>query len=137
MKKKIFLAVIAIFVICLTCGMLFVACNEKEEQEEEIIIDETTKQEDVFKDVVYALQDVRDDTTGNKEFNFALDIVDLENDASVFTLATETIGGEDFFYGAIGSEMRKIKGFDLGGVIEEVLGWIGDSISVSKARKEM
>ena len=118
MKKKIFLAVIAIFVICLTCGMLFVACNDKEE-------------EDVFKDVVYALQDVRDDTTGNKEFNFALDIVDLENDASVFTLATETIKGEDFFYGAIGSEMRKIKGFDLGGVIEEVLGWIGDSISVS------
>ena len=132
MKKKIFLAVIAIFVICLTCGMLFVACNEKEGQEEETIIDdETTKQEDVFKDVVYALQDVRDDTSGNKEFNFALDIVDLENDTSVFTLATETIGGEDFFYGAIGSEMRKIKGFDLGGVIEEVLGWIGDSISVS------
>lgn len=131
MKKKIFLAVIAIFVICLTCGMLFVACNDKEEKEEEIITDETTKQEDVFKDVVYALQDVRDDTTGNKEFNFALDIVDLEKDASVFTLATETIGGEDFFYGAIGSEMRKIKGFDLGGVIEEVLGWIGDSISVS------
>ena len=132
MKKKIFLAVIAIFVICLTCGMLFVACNDKEGKEDEIIIDdETTKQEDVFKDVVYALQDVRDDTTGNKEFNFALDIVDLEKDASVFTLATETIGGEDFFYGAIGSEMRKIKGFDLGGVIEEVLGWIGDSISVS------
>ena len=123
---------IAIFVICLTCGMLFVACNEKEGQEEETIIDdETTKQEDVFKDVVYALQDVRDDTSGNKEFNFALDIVDLENDTSVFTLATETIGGEDFFYGAIGSEMRKIKGFDLGGVIEEVLGWIGDRISVS------
>ena len=130
MKKKIFLAVIAIFVICLTCGMLFVACNDKEGQEEEIITDdETTKQEDVFKDVVYALQDVRDDTSGNKEFNFALDIVDLENDTSVFTLATETIEGEDFFYGAIGSEMRKIKGFDLGGVIEEVLGWIGDSIN--------
>ena len=147
MKKKIFLAVIAIFVICLTCGMLFVACNDKEVicltcgmlfvacndkegKEDEIIIEEeTTKQEDVFKDVVYALQDVRDDTTGNKEFNFALDIVDLEKDASVFTLATETIGGEDFFYGAIGSEMRKIKGFDLGGIIEEVLGWIGDSIN--------
>lgn len=135
MKKKIFLAVIAIFVICLTCGMLFVACNEKEDdnggKNPGDITDETTKQEDVFKDVVYALQDVRDDTTGNKEFNFALDIVDLEKDASVFTLATETIKGEDFFYGAIGSEMRKIKGFDLGGVIEEVLGWIGDSIKVS------
>ena len=133
MKKKIFLAVIAIFVICLTCGMLFVACNDKEDdnggKNPGDITDETTKQEDVFKDVVYALQDVRDDTTGNKEFNFALDIVDLEKDASVFTLATETIGGEDFFYGAIGSEMRKIKGFDLGGVIEEVLGWIGDSIN--------
>lgn len=133
MKKKIFLAVIAIFVICLTCGMLFVACNEKEDdnggKNPGDITDETTKQEDVFKDVVYALQDVRDDTTGNKEFNFALDIVDLNTDASVFTLATETIGGEDFFYGAIGSEMRKIKGFDLGGVIEEVLGWIGDSIN--------
>ena len=135
MKKKIFLAVIAIFVICLTCGMLFVACNEKEDdnggKNPGDITDETTKQEDVFKDVVYALQDVRDDTTGNKEFNFALDIVDLNTDASVFTLATETIEGEDFFYGAIGSEMRKIKGFDLGGVIEEVLGWIGDRISVS------
>lgn len=135
MKKKIFLAVIAIFVICLTCGMLFVACNDKEDdnggKNPGDITDETTKQEDVFKDVVYALQDVRDDTTGNKEFNFALDIVDLEKDASVFTLATETIKGEDFFYGAIGSEMRKIKGFDLGGVIEEVLGWIGDSISVA------
>ncbi len=135
MKKKIFLAVIAIFVICLTCGMLFVACNDKEDdnggKNPGDITDETTKQEDVFKDVVYALQDVRDDTTGNKEFNFALDIVDLNTDASVFTLATETIKGEDFFYGAIGSEMRKIKGFDLGGVIEEVLGWIGDSISVS------
>lgn len=135
MKKKIFLAVIAIFVICLTCGMLFVACNDKEDdnggKNPGDITDETTKQEDVFKDVVYALQDVRDDTTGNKEFNFALDIVDLNTDASVFTLATETIEGEDFFYGAIGSEMRKIKGFDLGGVIEEVLGWIGDRISVS------
>ena len=135
MKKKIFLAVIAIFVICLTCGMLFVACNDKEDdnggKNPGDITDETTKQEDVFKDVVYALQDVRDDTTGNKEFNFALDIVDLNTDASVFTLATETIGGEDFFYGAIGSEMRKIKGFDLGGIIEEVLGWIGDRISVS------
>ena len=133
MKKKIFLAVIAIFVICLTCGMLFVACNDKEDdnggKNPGDITDETTKQEDVFKDVVYALQDVRDDTTGNKEFNFALDIVDLNTDASVFTLATETIKGEDFFYGAIGSEMRKIKGFDLGGVIEEVLGWIGDSIN--------
>lgn len=136
MKKKIFLAVIAIFVICLTCGMLFVACNDKEDDNGgknpgDITDETTTKQEDVFKDVVYALQDVRDDTTGNKEFNFALDIVDLNNDASVFTLATETIKGEDFFYGAIGSEMRKIKGFDLGGIIEEVLGWIGDRISVS------
>lgn len=101
MKKKIFLAVIAIFVICLTCGMLFVACNDKEDdnggKNPGDITDETTKQEDVFKDVVYALQDVRDDTTGNKEFNFALDIVDLNTDASVFTLATETIEGEDFF----------------------------------------
>ena len=33
MKKKIFLAVIAIFVICLTCGMLFVACNERQRGE--------------------------------------------------------------------------------------------------------
>ena len=30
MKKKIFLAVIAIFVICLTCGMLFVARLQRE-----------------------------------------------------------------------------------------------------------
>ena len=31
MKKKIFLIVIAVLVVCLMCGMLFVACNEKEE----------------------------------------------------------------------------------------------------------
>ena len=28
MKKKIFLAVIAVLVLCLTCGMLLVACND-------------------------------------------------------------------------------------------------------------
>ena len=31
MKRKMFLIVISVLVLCLTCGMLFVACNDKNE----------------------------------------------------------------------------------------------------------
>ena len=143
MKKKIFLAVIAVLVLCLTCGMLLVACNDDkpnpddgtdtpvvpggDDEEEESVAG------DAMKDLIDDLDAVAQDANGEKEFNFGLEIVDktkTEN-ASVFAIATETFGGVDYLYGAVGQTMIKFNGFDLGAVIEHVLGWLGDgSINV-------
>lgn len=123
MKKKIFLAVIAIFVICLTCGMLFVACNEKEDDNGgkkpgDITIETTAG--DVFAAVVNEFGAVADGTS--KEYNVALEIV--ANDTPVFTLAFEQYEGKDYIYAAVGNEFVKINGFDVGGVVVEVLNWL-------------
>lgn len=123
MKKKIFLAVIAIFVICLTCGMLFVACNEKEDDNGgkkpgDITIETTAG--DVFAAVVNEFGAVADGTS--KEYNVALEIV--AGDSPVFTLAFEQYEGKDYIYAAVGNEFVKINGFDVGGVVVEVLNWL-------------
>lgn len=123
MKKKIFLAVIAIFVICLTCGMLFVACNEKEDDNGgkkpgDITIESTAG--DVFAAVVNEFGAVADGTS--KEYNVALEIV--AGDTPVFTLAFEQNEGKDYIYAAVGNEFVKINGFDVGGVVVEVLNWL-------------
>ena len=123
MKKKIFLAVIAIFVICLTCGMLFVACNDKEDDNGgkkpgDITIETTAG--DVFAAVVNEFDAVANDTS--KEYNVALEIV--ANNVPVFTLAFEQYGDKDYIYAAVGNEFVKINGFDVGGVVVEVLNWL-------------
>lgn len=123
MKKKIFLAVIAIFVICLTCGMLFVACNEKEDDNGgkkpgDITIETTAG--DVFAAVVNEFGAVADGTS--KEYNVAFEIV--AGDTPVFTLAFEQNEGKDYIYAAVGNEFVKINGFDVGGVVVEVLNWL-------------
>lgn len=123
MKKKIFLAVIAIFVICLTCGMLFVACNEKEDDNGgkkpgDITIESTPG--DVLAAVVNEFDAVAKGTS--KEYNVALEIV--ANDVPVFTLAFEQNEGKDYIYAAVGNEFVKINGFDVGGVVVEVLNWL-------------
>ena len=124
MKKKIFLAVIAIFVICLTCGMLFVACNDKENDDNggkkpgDITIETTAG--DVFAAVVNEFGAVADGTS--KEYNVALEIV--AGDTPVFTLAFEQYQDKDYIYAAVGNEFVKINGFDVGGVVVEVLNWL-------------
>lgn len=124
MKKKIFLAVIAIFVICLTCGMLFVACNDKEDDDNggkkpgDITIEYTAG--DVLAAVVNEFDAVAKGTS--KEYNVALEIV--AGDTPVFTLAFEQNEGEDYIYAAVGNEFVKINGFDVGGVVVEVLNWL-------------
>lgn len=123
MKKKIFLAVIAIFVICLTCGMLFVACNDKEDDDGgkkpgDITIETTAG--DVFAAVVNEFGAVADGTS--KEYNVALEIV--AGDTPVFTLAFEQYQDKDYIYAAVGNEFVKINGFDVGGVVVEVLNWL-------------
>lgn len=123
MKKKIFFAVIAIFVICLTCGMLFVACNEKEDDNGgkkpgDITIESTAG--DVLAAVVNEFDAVAKGTS--KEYNVALEIV--AGDVPVFTLAFEQNEGKDYIYAAVGNEFVKINGFDVGGVVVEVLNWL-------------
>ena len=124
MKKKIFLAVIAIFVICLTCGMLFVACNDKEDDDNggkkpgDITIETTAG--DVFAAVVNEFGAVADGTS--KEYNVAFEIV--AGDTPVFTLAFEQYQDKDYIYAAVGNEFVKINGFDVGGVVVEVLNWL-------------
>ena len=134
MKKKIFLAVIAVLVICLTCGMLLVACNKDEgEDDTKKPGGSSNKKMDIFKEVILAFDEVAKDDSANeaKEFNFALQLTDITDDSPLFTIATETIEGEDFLYGGIGNDLVKLKGFDLGGVVEELLGWVGEKVSIA------
>ena len=135
MKKKIFLAVIAIFVICLTCGMLFVACNDKEDNNESdpgktpgggggpVIGSNNNK---VFEAVLDEIGELK--ANPSQEYNFALEIT--AKDVSVFTLAFEQYEDKDYIYAAVGNEFVKINGFDLGGVLGLVLcDWLIDDVT--------
>ena len=139
MKKKVFLAIIAVLVICLTCGMLLVACNNKDDNGGgggggnnpgggTVVPPVTAK--DIITDAAEKFDAVAKDTTGEKEFNLGIELVAVnENDAVKFALVTETIGGKDYIYGSVnGGDMMAFNGFDLGGTIETVLSWFGGSI---------
>ena len=135
MKKKVFLAIIAVLVICLTCGMLLVACNNKDDngggggkdpgKNPGGVVPPVTAI-DIMQDIIDDFDEVAKDTDGDKEFNFGLEILDGEK--PVFAIATETIGGNDYLYGAVGNNMKKFNGLDLGGVVETVLSWLGTDI---------
>lgn len=134
MKKKVFLAIIAVLVICLTCGMLLVACNKDEDNGKDpgkkpggdgTVVPPVTAI-DIMQDIIDDFDEVAKDTDGDKEFNFGLEILDGEK--PVFAIATETIGGNDYLYGAVGNNMKKFNGLDLGGVVETVLSWLGTDI---------
>ena len=135
MKKKVFLAIIAVLVICLTCGMLLVACNNKDDNGGGggggnnpgggTVVPPVTAI-DIMQDIINDFDEVAKDTSGDKEFNFGLEILDGEK--PVFAIATETIGGNDYLYGAVGNNMKKFNGLDLGGVVETVLSWLGTDI---------
>lgn len=134
MKRKLFLALIAVLVICLTCGMLLVACNNKDDnggggkdpgKNPGGVVPPVTAI-DIMQDIIDDFDEVAKDTSGDKEFNFGLEILDGEK--PVFAIATETIGGNDYLYGAVGNNMKKFNGLDLGGVVETVLSWLGTDI---------
>ena len=140
MKRKLFLAIIAVLVVCLMCGVLFVACNDDppspgtddpigpvdpdnpDPGDEE---DELTKS-DVFIDLVKNFDAVEQDTTGEKEFTFGLQIKDRADQTSVFSIALENVGGKDYLYGAVGTTVfTKFNGFDLGETFMTILNWLG------------
>ena len=124
MKKKIFLAVIAVLVLCLTCGMLLVACNDDKPNPDDDIDtpvvppEEDLSAADALAEIVQNLDEVATDTTGDKEFNFGIEIVDKGNGGNViFGLATEKYDGKDYLYGAINGPYKKFNGFDLGATV--------------------
>ena len=140
MKRKLFLAIIAVLVVCLMCGVLFVACNDDppspgtddpigpvdpdnpDPGDED---DELTKS-GVFIDLVKNFDAVEQDTTGEKEFTFGLQIKDRADQTSVFSIALENVGGKDYLYGAVGTTVfTKFKGFDLGETFMTILNWLG------------
>ena len=146
MKKKIFLIVIAVLVVCLMCGMLFVACNEKEDEpvvpdeevpgiddppEEEYVdydpdVNKITKAQDAFVAIVEELHNV--ELKQEKSFNFGLQIMRKsgETDEQIFALTTEKVDGKDYLYGAVGTTVfTKFNGFDIGEVVYTVLQWLG------------
>ena len=55
MKRKMFLIVISVLVLCLTCGMLFVACNDKNEGNDNPDDDHNTTTGSAFDDVDAAM----------------------------------------------------------------------------------
>ncbi len=140
MKRKLFLALIAVLVICLTCGMLLVACNNKDDNGGgggggnnpggggNVPGEELTAR-DVLNEIATTFEELKADD-GNKEFNFGLEILNAE-DSQLFALVTETIGGNDYIYGSVnGDDMMVFNGFDLGGTLETVFGWFGNAINV-------
>ena len=136
MKKKIFLAVIAVLVLCLTCGMLLVACNDDKPNPDDdtppvVPPEDELSAADALAQIVQNLDEVATDTTDNKEFNFGLEIVDKGNGGNViFGLATEKYDGKDYLYGAINGPYKKFNGFDLGATVQTILGWFGEKIEI-------
>ena len=136
MKKKIFLAVIAVLVLCLTCGMLLVACNDDKPNPDDdtppvVPPEDELSAADALAQIVQNLDEVATDNTDNKEFNFGLEIVDKGNGGNViFGLATEKYEGKDYLYGAISGPYKKFNGFDLGATVQTILGWFGEKIEI-------
>lgn len=131
MKKKAFLFVIAVLVLCLTCGMLLVACdkddnnnnnNNNNNNTEDVFVDAGV--DDVFSTVVTKLDAANKADDG--EFAFALEVEQTDsegaNSGTLFGLAYEKIGDDYFIYAAAGNDNYvKINAAPLGQIINDVL----------------
>lgn len=131
MKKKAFLFVIAVLVLCLTCGMLLVACDKDDDNNnnnnnnnntEDVFVDAGV--DDVFSTVVTKLDAANKADDG--EFAFALEVEQTDsegaNSGTLFGLAYEKIGDDYFIYAAAGNDNYvKINAAPLGQIINDVL----------------
>lgn len=131
MKKKAFLFVIAALVLCLTCGMLLVACDKDDDNNnnnnnnnntEDVFVDASI--DDVFSTVVTKLDEANKANDG--EFAFALEVEQTDsegaNSGTLFGLAYEKIGDDYFIYAAAGNDNYvKINAAPLGQIINDVL----------------
>lgn len=128
MKRKLFLAVIMVLVLCLTCGMLLVACDKDDpvDPTPPPATDEpiTVPSADVWPEVQAYLQ-------ANNEYALALEIKAKDENGNptgnpIFGLAFEKIGDEYVMYGNVGSNSYiKLKGFDIIGLIDKIDSLVG------------
>lgn len=128
MKRKLFLTVIMVLVLCLTCGMLLVACDKDDpvEPTPPPATDEpiTVPSADVWPEVQAYLQ-------ANNEYALALEIKAKDENGNptgnpIFGLAFEKIGDEYVMYGNVGSNSYiKLKGFDIIGLIDKIDSLVG------------
>lgn len=132
MKKKAFLFVIAVLVLCLTCGMLLVACdkdddnnnNNNDNNDEPTSVFTDADIDDTFKTVVNELDAANKADDG--EFAFSLEVAQTDTDAAdsdtLFGLAYEKIGNDYFIYAAAGSDNYvKINAAPIGQLVNDLL----------------
>ena len=112
MKKKAFLFVIAALVLCLTCGMLLVACDKDDDNNNNNNNNNgptsslvSAESGEVMTAVINGLDEATKADDG--EFAFSLEIVQSDMDAAnygtLFGLAYEKIGDDYFIYAAAGN----------------------------------
>lgn len=130
MKKKAFLFVIAALVLCLTCGMLLVACDKDDDNNNNNNNNNgptsslvSAESGEVMTAVITGLDEANKADDG--EFAFSLEIVQSDMDAAnygtLFGLAYEKIGDDYFIYAAAGNgDYIKINGAPIGQILDDL-----------------
>ena len=130
MKKKAFLFVIAVLVLCLTCGMLLVACDKDDDNNNNNNNNNgptsslvSAESGEVMTAVINGLDEANKADDG--EFAFSLEIVQSDMNAAnygtLFGLAYEKIGDDYFIYAAAGNgNYIKINGAPIGQILDDL-----------------
>lgn len=130
MKKKAFLFVIAALVLCLTCGMLLVACDKDDDNNNNNNNNNgptsslvSAESGEVMTAVITGLDEANKADDG--EFAFSLEIVQSDMNAAnygtLFGLAYEKIGDDYFIYAAAGNgNYIKINGAPIGQILDDL-----------------
>ena len=130
MKKKAFLFVIAVLVLCLTCGMLLVACDKDDDNNNNNNNNNgptsslvSAESGEVMTAVITGLDEANKADDG--EFAFSLEIVQSDMNAAnygtLFGLAYEKIGDDYFIYAAAGNgNYIKINGAPIGQILDDL-----------------
>lgn len=121
MKRKLFFALIMVLVLCLTCGMLLVACDKdpEEEPKPDPTPDPSTP---VTDEVATVWPEITEAIDAGEEYSIAIEIKnDPEEVAPLFGLALEVLNGKNIMYAAAGSNVYvKFNGFDLTALFEQI-----------------
>lgn len=126
MKKKVFMLIIAVLVLCLTCGMLLVACDDDNDDNSG---DDGGVNLIATSEILPVLTEKIDSVnTSGGEFAFAMEV---KQDGGVkFGLGYEKIGSDAFFYGAAGNgSYVKINATSLGDLLDKVFTIVGGKVA--------
>lgn len=137
MKKKVFLFVILALVLCLTCGMLLVACNKGGDKPNDNDDDTHTSSlvgtsvEETIKSVVNGLDAANKAEDG--EFAFSIEISQIDKTGAsqtVFGLGYEEIAGAYYIYAmAGGGSYVKINAASIGTIINDLFDFLAGSVN--------